>query len=188
MMMWPLPDDGAFSDSWRRVSAAHDSDVGLSYEVADRLLGDDRIRYQRVTVTVQNRVVLLAGVVDTPALKQVVSDAAFGVSGVADVCNALRVREPGGSGTADDHQFQAMVAALQAGDPLRGERLTEPRRGSALALWAIAAAILWAVLLILMVRFGWAGVAVSCVVAGLALTVIGGRALRTRGATTSSGP
>lgn len=185
MMMWPLPDDGSFSGSWRRPSATDDPDVRLTYQVADRLVNDERIRHQQVTVEVQNRVVLLSGDVDTASTRQAVTDAARSVSGVVDVCDGLRVQESGGIGTSHDQQFRVLVAALRAEDPSWGEQPTRPRRRSAVALWAIAATLVWATLSVLMVRFGWAGVAVSCVAIGLALTVLRWRSTSRRAAKTS---
>lgn len=171
MMMWPLPDDGSFSGPARRFPATDDPDVRLTYEVADRILAEDRMHCQRVTVSVQNRVVLLAGVVDTPAMKQAVGDATRDVSGVADVCNALRVVKTGESGPGDDvtgdERFEAIIAASLAEDPSWSGQRAEPIGRAAVIAWTILVVAGWGLMSVLVAQFGWAGAAVSCVAAGL---------------------
>jgi osmotically-inducible protein OsmY len=64
-MVWPWPDDGSIPYGGRPARRAEDADVRLAREVTDKLLTDDRTRRQRIVVDVQDRVVLLTGVVDT---------------------------------------------------------------------------------------------------------------------------
>lgn len=178
MMMWPPPDDPSGSDPQRRFPARADPDVRLTCQIADRLLADARIRRQRVTVKVQNRVVLLSGTVDAPAVKQAVADVARTTEGVVDVCNALsvtgveRYARDRGDPTTEEQRYQTIIAALQAEDPTWVGRLAKPIGRSAVRAWVAVAVIVWATMSVLMVRFGWAGVAVTCLVAGLALTIV----------------
>src|SRR5687768_837201 len=91
-MMWPWPDDGwGFPDS-RRPHPEIDRDVRLTYEVADALLADDRTRQQRVTVEVQNGVVLLSGTVHDQHTAEAVTALIRQVPGVRDVSNTMRIR------------------------------------------------------------------------------------------------
>ncbi|WP_262286072.1 BON domain-containing protein [Micromonospora sp. MA102] len=87
-MSWPYPDfpfagDGPPPDG---------ADVRLAALVAQRLSIDWTTRRQQITVTVQNRVVILAGVVTDPETRRAAGELAWDVSGVFDVCNALRLR------------------------------------------------------------------------------------------------
>ena len=68
-----------------------DADTRLASLVAQRLSADWTTRRQQITVTVQNRVVILAGLVADPATRLVAAELAWDVPGVFDVCNALRL-------------------------------------------------------------------------------------------------
>ncbi len=139
-MMWPMPDDG-FYWAGRRFSATDSPDVRLAFRVAERLPADARSR--RVTVEVQNRVVLLTGTVDTRATKEALGELARSIGGVADVCNALRVDR-------DDvpDAFAGIVADLPEPEPaprgLPGKWV--------LAAWVSATVVAWAGLSVLLVR------------------------------------
>ncbi|RSM43111.1 hypothetical protein DMB66_53730 [Actinoplanes sp. ATCC 53533] len=178
MMMWPFPDDGSFSGGRRRFPATDDPDVRLTYEVADALLSDARTRHQRITVEVQNRVVLLSGTVDSRSSQQAAGDTARGVAGVADICNTLRVTkdddpEPLAPGTGE---FRKIVAELEAQDWPGGGRLGKPQ-GSVL-MWSTLAGGTWVFLTLLMVTSRWTGAALTCLAVGLVLTVVNWRRRR----------
>lgn len=88
MMSWPYPDFPFAGDG----PAPDGADVRLAALVAQRLSIDWTTRRQQITVTAQNRVVILAGVVADPETRRVAGELAWDVSGVFDVCNALRLR------------------------------------------------------------------------------------------------
>ncbi|WFE42663.1 BON domain-containing protein [Micromonospora sp. WMMD998] len=79
---FPFPDDGPEPDG---------ADMRLTSLVAQRLSADWTTRRQQITVTVQNRVVILAGLVADPETRRVAAELAWDVPGVSDVCNALRL-------------------------------------------------------------------------------------------------
>ncbi|MEU8072740.1 BON domain-containing protein [Micromonospora sp. NPDC048169] len=86
-MPWPYPEfpfTGGGPDP-------DDADTRLASLVAQRLSADWTTRRQQITVTVQNRVVILAGLVADPATRLVAAELAWDVPGVFDVCNALRL-------------------------------------------------------------------------------------------------
>ncbi|WP_349881190.1 BON domain-containing protein [Micromonospora sp. HUAS YX12] len=68
-----------------------DADTRLASLVAQRLSADWTTRRQQITVTVQNRVVILAGLVADPQTRLVAAELAWDVPGVFDVCNSLRL-------------------------------------------------------------------------------------------------
>lgn len=86
VLPWPFPDDDAHPD----VPAPTGDDTRIAAEVAQRLSGNRFTRRQRISVEVQNRVVILAGTVDTADVRATAGHLAWGVAGVVDVCNALR--------------------------------------------------------------------------------------------------
>ncbi|MFC7547386.1 BON domain-containing protein [Plantactinospora sp. GCM10030261] len=89
VMPWPMPDDRY----WPSEPVPPEPDAGdmrLAASVAHWLNTDDATREQRITVTVQNRVVILTGVVADRQVRQVAGNLAWSVPGVFDVCNALR--------------------------------------------------------------------------------------------------
>ncbi|MEU1687709.1 BON domain-containing protein [Micromonospora sp. NPDC005707] len=90
-MSWPYPDFPFANDG----PAPDDADVRLAALVAQRLSIDWTTRRQQITVTAQNRVVILAGMVADPETRRVAGELAWDVSGVFDVCNALRLRSAG---------------------------------------------------------------------------------------------
>ncbi|ATO13354.1 BON domain-containing protein [Micromonospora sp. WMMA1998] len=87
MMPWPYP-DFPFTGGGPEPDGA---DVALASLVAQRLSTDWTTRRQQITVTVQNRVVILAGMVADPETRRVAAELAWDVPGVFDVCNALRL-------------------------------------------------------------------------------------------------
>nr|WP_221383251.1 BON domain-containing protein [Actinoplanes polyasparticus] len=175
--MWPFPDDGSFSSDRRRFPATDSPDVRLAYRVAEALLSDERIRHQRVAVEVQNRVVLLSGSVDSNSSKQAAGDAAGSITGVADICNTLRVTDDSEPLAEGAGEFQRMVAEWDEPEPPGGGRLTKPHRS--MVLWSVLAAGTWLVLTLLIVTSQWTGVALTCVAIGLILAVVN-RRRRTR--------
>jgi hypothetical protein len=66
---WPFPDGGPFWGSWEQPEPAGD-DLRLAALVAQRLSIDSTTRRQQITVSVQNRVVILAGMVTDPLVRQ----------------------------------------------------------------------------------------------------------------------
>ncbi len=93
-MPWPLPENDPFHPAWD-PPAPDDEDTRLAALTAQRLSTDWTTRRQQITVSVQNRVVILAGTVTDPDARQVAGELAWDVPGVADVCNTLRVAQRG---------------------------------------------------------------------------------------------
>ncbi|MEU6077974.1 BON domain-containing protein [Micromonospora sp. NPDC047074] len=87
---WPYPDEGAFRPD-PTEPAPDDEDGRLAALVAQRLSSDWTTRRQQIVVTVQNRVVILAGIVAGPDTRRAAGEIAWDVQGVVDVCNALRL-------------------------------------------------------------------------------------------------
>ena len=69
---------------------ADDADAGLVRLVAEALAGDPLVRGRHVDVTVQNRVVILEGEVESPHARDAAASRVWSVPGVYDVCNLLR--------------------------------------------------------------------------------------------------
>ncbi|MEU4569803.1 BON domain-containing protein [Micromonospora sp. NPDC023956] len=90
VLPWPLPDENAHPFE-PFPTPPTDDDTRLAVAVTRRLLGNRLTRRQRITVEVQNRVVILAGTVETPDVRFTAGELAWGAAGVADVCNALRL-------------------------------------------------------------------------------------------------
>ncbi|MFG1780715.1 BON domain-containing protein [Micromonospora sp. NPDC049051] len=87
---WPYPEEGGFRPE-PPGPAPDDEDGQLAALVAQRLSSDWATRRQQIVVTVQNRVVILAGIVAGPENRRVAGEIAWDVPGVVDVCNALRL-------------------------------------------------------------------------------------------------
>ncbi|MCN0177156.1 BON domain-containing protein [Salinispora arenicola] len=94
VMPWPQPENDPFHPAWD-PPAPHDEDARLAAVTAQRLSTDWTTRRQPITVTVQNRVVILAGTTADLETRQVAGELAWDVPGVADVCNTLRVMPRG---------------------------------------------------------------------------------------------
>lgn len=90
MMPWPFPDENPFL-SIGDEPEPESEDLRLAALVAQRLSIDWTTRRQQITITVQNRVVILAGMVADLEVRRVAGDLAWDVPGVFDVCNALRL-------------------------------------------------------------------------------------------------
>ncbi|MDG9673976.1 BON domain-containing protein [Micromonospora parva] len=90
---WPLPDENWFGDTSNRPEPDHE-DRRIEALVAQRLSIDWTTRRQQIVVSVQNRVVILAGVVSDPNTRQVAAELAYDVPGVFDICNTLRLSGP----------------------------------------------------------------------------------------------
>lgn len=89
---WPLPDDGWFVDTWQQAEP-DDDDLRIAALVAQRLSIDWATRRQQISVSVQNRVVILAGLVHDAKASQVAAELAWDVPGVYDVCNTIRMSQ-----------------------------------------------------------------------------------------------
>jgi hypothetical protein len=170
-MTWPLPDDGWGFQGARRPPPEIDRDVRLTYEVADALLADDRTRCLRVTVEVQNGVVLLSGTVHDQRTKEVATALVRRVLGVRDVRNALRTRVKAGpeadncalatSGQGEPDAFDEIVASLSLHDnssaPSAGSSRRQPAMVQLLTVALILLPLGWLVL-----TLGWPGLLIAC--------------------------
>ncbi|MGV9765428.1 BON domain-containing protein [Micromonospora tulbaghiae] len=87
VMPWPYPEFPYTGGG----PEPDDADTRLASLVAQRLSADWTTRRQQITVTVQNRVVILAGLVADPQTRLVAAELAWDVPGVYDVCNSLRL-------------------------------------------------------------------------------------------------
>ncbi|RKN47838.1 BON domain-containing protein [Micromonospora endolithica] len=97
-MLSPWPE----FDPWRVAGdppGPGGEDTRLEALVTQRLAVDWTTRRQPITVRVQNRVVVLDGVVAADETRRTAGELAWDVPGVVDVCNAVRVngrrRRPG---------------------------------------------------------------------------------------------
>ncbi|MEU5722447.1 BON domain-containing protein [Micromonospora sp. NPDC047738] len=93
VMPWafpPFPDDNP-SQPTNEESAPESEDLRLAALVAQRLSIDWITRRQQITITVQNRVVILAGMVANVETRRAAGELAWEVPGVVDVCNALQL-------------------------------------------------------------------------------------------------
>ena len=174
-MNWPLPDDGWQFREAPQPAGEVDGDVRLTYRVADALLADDRTRNQRVSVEVQNGVVLLGGTVRDQPAAELVTALVRRVPGVRDVCNAMRTRvrttvEP----DRESEAFDKIVAALSIEEaPPRAGRPAQP------VLVLLVATVLL-VLGGLVLSLGWPGALIACGV-GAGLLEMGLRRRKKRG-------
>jgi hypothetical protein len=170
-MMWPLPDEGWGFQGAQRPPESVDRDVRLTGEVADALLADERTRQQRVTVEVQNGVVLLSGTVPDARTAEVVTALVRQVPSVRDVSNTMRTRvkealEPdegalATSGQRESDSFDEIVATLS------------PREESTRRMPGQVRLFLVAVLLLLLgwlvMKLGSPGVLIACAVGAVML-------------------
>ncbi|MEU4555346.1 BON domain-containing protein [Micromonospora violae] len=92
---WPLPDENWFADTSDQPEPDRE-DLRIEALVAQRLSIDWTTRRQQITVSVQNRVVILAGLVSDPDTRRVAAELAYDVPGVFDICNTLRLSGPRG--------------------------------------------------------------------------------------------
>ncbi|WP_442935198.1 BON domain-containing protein [Micromonospora sp. CPCC 206061] len=87
---WPYPDDSAVphhrSDEPTPLASI---DERLADSVVEQLRADGRTSGQHITVTVQNRVAILNGWVDSVDAAHAASDQAWRTPGIIDVCNSL---------------------------------------------------------------------------------------------------
>ncbi|MBM7494210.1 osmotically-inducible protein OsmY [Micromonospora luteifusca] len=96
-MPWPLPDENWFADTSDQPEPDCE-DLRIEALVAQRLSIDWTTRRQQITVSVQNRVVILAGMVSDAKARQLAAELAYDVPGVFDICNTVRL-----SGTRRSH-------------------------------------------------------------------------------------
>ncbi|MEV1143781.1 BON domain-containing protein [Micromonospora sp. NPDC049799] len=92
-MPWPLPDDNWLAGTGDQPEP-DSGDLRIEALVAQRLSIDWTTRRQQISVSVQNRVVILSGLVSGTDARQVAGELAWDVPGVVDVCNTLRPRNP----------------------------------------------------------------------------------------------
>ena len=159
MMMWPFFLDG---ESPGRHDAA-DADADLSRRVGQMLTADPAIRRHGITITVQNRVVMLSGTVDSRHIRDAITAQVHQVPGVRDICDALVVRDDapstasGGIGEQDwIDAFESLVAPLRERTPERCAAPAPARRtGTAAARGLDMTA---AVLVVLIVVLAWPAV------------------------------
>ncbi|MBQ0895519.1 BON domain-containing protein [Micromonospora purpureochromogenes] len=84
-MPWPYPEHNPFPSGHHPL----EEDLRLAALVAQRLSIDWTTRRQQIAVTVQNRVVILTGMVTDQATRRAAAELAWDIPGVFDVCNAL---------------------------------------------------------------------------------------------------
>ncbi len=86
---WPQAGRGAPGAD--AVATAGDShvDVQLAHRVADRIISDPAIHGGQMEISVQNRVVILDGSIDSAAARDAAGRQAWSTPGVHDVCNRL---------------------------------------------------------------------------------------------------
>ena len=72
-------------------------DLRLVHEVADRFIADPVIRGGELRITVQNRVAILEGSIDSAAAREAAVRQAWATPGIQDVLNCLRAGESAGS-------------------------------------------------------------------------------------------
>lgn len=80
--LWPEPGEPA--------GAGH-PDEKLAHRVADRLIADPAVRGGNLEISVQNRVVILTGRIDSATARDAAGRQAWSAPGVHDVCNRLVV-------------------------------------------------------------------------------------------------
>nr|WP_091296534.1 BON domain-containing protein [Micromonospora halophytica] len=90
-MPWSHP-DGYWSASFDQPEP-DSHDLRIEALVAQRLSIDWTTRRQQITVSVQNRVAILAGLVYGEEARRVAAELAWDVPGVFDVCNMLRIAD-----------------------------------------------------------------------------------------------
>lgn len=186
MATLPMPDDaggGEVPDPGRSGGP----DFRLAHQVAWSLLSDDRQRYRQVAVSAQNRVVILTGVASADAREQA-GQIARHSAGVTDVCNMIRAASDdaadhpdtgevgdAASGSEDElterQRFHDIVNGLTKDASRWDSELPGPRSTRMLALVALTTAIVWSVLLVATVQFGWPVVLLVPVAVILLLTI-----------------
>ncbi|RAO25233.1 hypothetical protein MED15_00996 [Micromonospora noduli] len=87
---WFFPDD---PPSLFQTGPASDDDARLACQLLERMQRDPRLRHERICIEVQNRVVILEGVVTCADVRTEAHARAWGTPGVHDVNNRLRPLE-----------------------------------------------------------------------------------------------
>ncbi|GAB7046657.1 BON domain-containing protein [Catenuloplanes indicus] len=158
----PLPEDGN-GERPRRFMDPDGPDVQLACRVAQNLIIDERIRHERIAISVQDGVVILTGRAD-PETRELAGHTARESEGVRDVCNRVQVPDERSSAiTLERRRFDDIVAELRA-DEHGGAQVT--LRTWAPLFAALLAAVVWSVLLVAAVEFGWP-IIVLVIVAGV---------------------
>ena len=86
--MWPQAGRGVHPDADAAAGDRH-VDERLAHQVADRIGDDPAMGGAQPEVSVQNRVVILEGRIDSAAAKEAAGRQAWSTPGVYDVCNRL---------------------------------------------------------------------------------------------------
>jgi len=158
-MILPMPDDSYPWHGYRPPDRGTHPDIHLAYQVAEKLLTDERTRVLPITVEVQDGVVLLTGRVDGPARKTVAA-AVRAVPGVRDVSNGLRTVD-GVPASA----FDEIVAGLQE-DGKHAPAAPAPPYGPLFVLFAGVMAVLLAT-----ATFGLGGLLIAAMLATMIIKV-----------------
>jgi hypothetical protein len=180
-MVWLPPGDGPFSAGPGRTD---DPDMRLTYEVVEALRTDDRVRRQRITVEVQNRVAILSGSVDCRQTAETVIAVVRDVPGVRDVCDGLRAREPAVDGGPGDtkvrsvrQEFDAIVADLALHESSRPSAAGTGSRLPGIVVLRLLASCLLPIVVLATVT-GWLGVLIACAVGAVAVEMMQARRRR----------
>ena len=172
MMMWPWPDGDPFFTAAKGKPAAETLDVRLTRLVAQGLQADALTRgAARITVNVQNGVVLLDGTVRDAEVKQKAADIARGTPGVRDVCNALYSGESPGGGSDEHLQQLERLAAAATAEPAGSVRSTSGHTRRWLWLVAVSAVAAWGLLSVAILRYGWIAAVIGCLCAAVVTRV-----------------
>jgi hypothetical protein len=158
-MILPMPDDSYPWHGYRPPDRGTYPDIHLAYQVAEKLLTDERTRVLPITVEVQDGVVLLTGRVDGPA-RETVAAVVRAVPGVRDVYNGLQTVDGG-----PDSAFDEIVAGLQE-DGMHAPAAPAPPYGRLFVLFAGVMAVLLAT-----ATFGLGGLLVAAMLATMIIKV-----------------
>jgi osmotically-inducible protein OsmY len=90
MYHWPIP-DGFPGQQPDNGGPTLEPDLRIAFEVVERLRAVRRLHGQRISVQVQNRVVILEGSVLTANQRILAAAHCWRTPGVFDVCNGLDV-------------------------------------------------------------------------------------------------
>ena len=93
------------------------TDQDIKADVVDYLRWDDRIDASKITVTVENGTVTLAGRVRTDTAREAAADSAWSVAGVRSVNNLLEVQYAAGVALPPDGQIMSNVEDTFRWDP-----------------------------------------------------------------------
>ena len=86
---WPEPRRSVPGRATEDAADGGNVDERLARQVADRVIAEPAVRAGQLEITVQNRVVILAGRIDSAEAKHAAGRQAWSTPGVYDVCNLL---------------------------------------------------------------------------------------------------